>query len=318
MSVKEEEDTKYPVSGSLQNFPEFSRTQEALNAAQHSNSNLAADLNAVLVEERANMECGVRNWVGMLMGKVISSCVNRNTNINTEYRQSHRVGSGQPGEGVDFYEKIIGPPPHRFTCTVTIAETPEPLGHGVSFVVKKNAKRYAAKKAIDWLIENKYMPTDGNINFPKPAPVQQVPRARTPNEHITLGSNLAATSPTDRASPPLVGPSYASMVPELCYRLGFNPPSYVCTQQTPGLPMYDVHANFGPHPQIRGPVGQVHNVFGRRNAKEQSAKLSLVFLQDIEAKRHKREEEDDGQESDGESSNPSNESGEDEEEDEEN
>jgi len=264
---------------------DFMKEQEALDAAGSLKQNTQAfkqqkgapivDINAVAAEDRAIKDFGTTNWIGMLM----------------EYRQYHKVGLALAGEGLTFHEATIGPAPHRFTCTVSIAEAPEPIGGSVSFAIKKNAKRFAAKLAIQWLIENKFMPGDGTISFPKPVPPQQVKKVKTSPQLTTPQSTSQDASRT--TTPSQMGQTYAAEVPTLCHKLGIGIPSYIITQKNPILPIYDVYADFDSDPRIEGKIGEVENVYGKKNAKEESAKLTVLFLQEIEKKKNKMYEEED-------------------------
>jgi hypothetical protein len=147
----------------------------------------------------------------------------------------------------------------------------------ISFSNKKNAKQFAAKKAINWLIENGYMPGDGSVKFPK-AP-QPPPSARTP----------PATSHTDPPS----STTYAAQVPDLCYRLGFNVPKYEIHPVMENTSLYDAYADFGGDPRVVGKVGETKNVFGKKRAKEEVARVVISFLKDIERQRLEQHEDDD-------------------------
>jgi hypothetical protein len=158
----------------------------------------------------------------------------------------------------------IGRGTPRFITTVAISETSQQFGgNAISFSNKKDAKRYAAKKAIDWLIENQYMPSDGSVKFPK------VPQ-------------VSAASSTSRETK---SKSFAAQVPELCIKLGFTIPTYKSGQPIPPAPYYDMYADFGGDPRIEGKVGEVFNIYGQKNAKEKCAEKVLSFLRHIEKQR---------------------------------
>lgn len=169
---------------------------------------------------------------------------------------------------------------------MSIDEAPHPFGGGVSFIKKSNAKRYAAQQAVEWLIENKLMPNDGTVNFPKPPPLQ----LHQSNSDDSDPSTAAVYIST---SPPPTGPSWRAMVPTLCHKLGINIPSYSVTQKIIGQPLWDVCAEFGNGSRISKKVGCVENVFGKTNAKEASAKLIVGFLLDIERQKSEIYEEED-------------------------
>jgi len=149
-------------------------------------------------------------------------------------------------------------------------------GNTISFANKKNAKRYAAKKAVDWLIENKYMPADGSIKFPKAPPPPPAPKVKRAETSTSGSGSSSAGLPTTTA---------ASQVPILCNTLGFTAPRYTLTQENKAVPLYDGYADFQGDPRIDGPVGKVMGVFGQKRAKEQIAEQVLSFLKDIERQR---------------------------------
>jgi hypothetical protein len=176
-------------------------------------------------------------------------------------------------------------------CAVVIFESSEQFGNNligstsktISFSSKKVAKQYAAKKAIDWLIENKYMPSDGSVKFPKPVPPPQPKKVKSQSsDYSPAGQGITA---------PGTGPSFASQVPDLCYRLGFSIPKYCITQPIPNTPLWDAYADFGGDPRIDGKVGVVRGIYGQKKAKELCAELVVSFLEDIMRQRSQNEEE---------------------------
>lgn len=175
-----------------------------------------------------------------------------------------------PADGLKYIDSMIGPAPGRFKCSAVLAESPQPFGDDVSFSRKKDAKQYACKKAIDWLIENKFMPADG-VKFPKAKPAVPVPVAKPKG---TAGSPLASASTT-----------YAGQIPALCNLLGFTPPTYVITRVSENAALYSGYAHFNGDPRIDGKVGEVSEVYGQKNAKEMIASELFSFLKDIERQR---------------------------------
>jgi hypothetical protein len=197
---------------------------------------------------------------------------------NLEYRNAHPTPAG----GLTYAEEVVSLAPARFTCTALIQESSQHFGKTISFSNKKDAKRYASKKAVDWLIENDLMPADGSVKFPKALP-PPVLKALGPIQPATpsLAGIPKATAPT----------SFAGQVPELCMRLGFNPPSYEIKKDSENVAFWSGYAHFGGDPRIEGKVGEVKNVFGKSNTKEQIAGEVLSFLKDIERQRMEKEDE---------------------------
>jgi hypothetical protein len=168
----------------------------------------------------------------------------------------------------------------RFICTVAISETLEEFGNSptvgdlkaITFSNKKNAKKFAAKKAVDWLIANERMPNNGDVKFPK---VPTLPPVAKTKSRAPLSSQDSEDNQDN----------VAAQVPQLCYQLGFNVPRYNLTQAAPNSPLYDIYADFGDDPLIEGKVGEIQNVFGKKNAKEQCARRVFSFLKDIQRQR---------------------------------
>jgi hypothetical protein len=176
----------------------------------------------------------------------------------------------RPADGLKYIESTIGPAPGRFKCAAVVAESPQAFGDEVSFTRKKDAKQYACKKAIDWLIKNNFMPADG-VKFPKPKPANPVPAAKPRLGKGPTGSPLTSTST-----------AFASQIPALCNLLGFTPPTYVITRVSENAPLYSGYAHFNGDPRIDGKIGEVSEIFGQKNAKEMIASELFSFLKDIE------------------------------------
>jgi hypothetical protein len=189
-----------------------------------------------------------------------------------EYRNAH---PNKDIKGLIYdeteHKTLAGP---RFRCSVKILEGDQKFGDpNILFTRKKEAKQYASKKAINWLIEYKYMPADGSVRFPKPV-VQ--PSAKVIGPQVP--KSPAAKSPK--------GPSFASQIPDMCFKLGFNQPKYEIekTCDTPAL--YKGYAHFQGDPRIvNSKIGEVTDIFGKSRVKEAIAEEVLSFLKDIERQR---------------------------------
>ncbi|RDW83412.1 hypothetical protein BP5796_04903 [Coleophoma crateriformis] len=226
------------------------REEDKKDALRNSEEALLAELNGLgklLPEEIAAREAETRakeevgdsiNWVGRL----------------TEYRAAH------PKEnGLTYFES--SPTPKRFRCTVMIGESIQPFGSSVTFSNKKDAKRYAAKRAVDWLIGNGFMPKDGSVKFGKPKV-----------------SSIGPVVPS--------GPSAAAQVPELCHKLGLINPTYKIEKQGNTGNVYSGYATFDGVAWIEGKIGEFANVLGRKQAKEACAQRILVFLKGIQRQKN--------------------------------
>ena len=130
------------------------------------------------------------------------------------------------------------------------------------------------------------MPADGSVKFPK---------AALPPVIKGIGAIRSATSSPAGTPKQVQTASYAGQVPELCYRLGFNTPTYEITKHSENTPLWNGYAHFGGDPRIEGKVGEVKSIYGKNNAKEQIAMEVLSFLKDIERQRMEMDDvEDEG------------------------
>jgi hypothetical protein len=166
----------------------------------------------------------------------------------------------------------------RFAYGVQIAETSQLFGGTIlSFSNKKDAKQYAAKKAIDWLIANNHMPSDGSARFPKPPPPVQMPQSKRRTSASQLDSGTLGTLAEGAKK-------YTTMIPPLCGKLGFGPPRYEL-EKVDDNSFWRGYAFFPGNPLIEGKVGEVRNVWGHDNAKQEIAQVVYSFLKDIERQR---------------------------------
>ncbi|KAK3990628.1 hypothetical protein QBC44DRAFT_238935 [Cladorrhinum sp. PSN332] len=150
-----------------------------------------------------------------------------------------------------------------------------PTGDIPPFGKKKDAKRYAAKCCVEWLMSERYMPADGiNVAFPlglqgaryfKPA-LKEEP-APPPNEHHRASAPLPAELgelegesggarldggplSTNKTSPDHAIDVHdddipaAKRVEKMCRRLGLVTPRYVITASNSNADCYDGYADF--------------------------------------------------------------------------
>ncbi len=134
------------------------------------------------------------------------------------------------------------------------------------------------------------MPSDGSIKFPAPPPPPPIPKTpKTPNPALSSfypprsgsGSSLSLKDGSGSSTPT----SFSSQVPDLCRRLGFVQPQYKLTTLTEGSGLWNCYADFSGDPRVDDKVGEIKNVYGKKNAKEESAKLVIQFLRDIQRQR---------------------------------
>ncbi|KAI1768838.1 hypothetical protein GGR53DRAFT_475954 [Hypoxylon sp. FL1150] len=212
------------------------------------------------------------NWIGLLM----------------EYRASRQRGANNAA-GIDFEEK---PGPvvanvQRWYCQVQIDEHPVAFPHPGNgtipcFARKKDAKRYAAKCAVEWLRANGYM-RQGSSSVVASPQVQN--RPVTPQlSPERKKQKLSAPSPEQSKSPAAKSDAIQE-AQQLCARLGSpDKPGYILIESSeqPGFfSGYPVMGILGS--AIPKGVGHVKEVLGKRQAKEKMAEELLVHLRGIAA-----------------------------------
>ena len=190
------------------------------------------------------------------------------------------------------YEEINA---SKFRCVVKIHEAPHiQFGDStVSFTKKKDAKQFASKKAIDWLIYSGFMPPDGSVKWPKvtPLPGAKIIGPKIPSA-ISSGGTASTTATASGTSPPKATTSFASQIPDLCIRLGFKMPTYKIEKMSPEQSsFYKGYAHFPTDPRIDGKIGEITNIYGQKHAKETIATELYKFLKDIEKQRSEKHEE---------------------------
>ncbi|KAI2472021.1 hypothetical protein F4781DRAFT_46542 [Annulohypoxylon bovei var. microspora] len=244
------------------------------------------------------------NWIGVLL----------------EYRAARqRVTSGVPGG--NFMEEqgpTIGGE-LKWYCRVRIDEHPEPFpgpdgglldGKQPYFGRKKDAKKYAAKCAVEWLKANGYM-FRSEANSVNPLPPQASKQQVTPQSSPAKKKpKLLPSSPENpgvttvisepNGAQPLPGSplpkgiastfnneevSAVFEVDQLCTRLGFSGwPRYTVTKSSEMNDFYNGHAELGLlASKLPIGIGRVENVFGKKAAKERIAEELLEYLRKLAA-----------------------------------
>lgn len=279
------------VSRNFQSLDDFMREQDQLDAVRSADMKARAaialanphskkfkkappplDAEVIAAEARAVAEIAQTNWTGRLGGVpwfLFIILVSRLT-VLLEYRAAHPTAASV--KALEYKE--IGT--SRFKCIATIHEAPHiQFGQDItlSFAKKKEAKQWASKKAIDWLIASGFMPPDGSVRWPKPTPL--------PPSKI-IGPKIPAAA---QATVAKGKNTFTAQIPPLAHRLGFSPPTYVVDRISDEGAFYNGHAHWPNDHRLSGKVGLVSNVFGQKNAKELIAQEVFAFLTDIEKQR---------------------------------
>jgi len=211
---------------------------------------------------------------------------------DTEFAQAHL--REQPSYQV--YQ--IGHQTFATTATLSAASTtfstPPPIfgSPTISFNTKKAAKANAARDAVLWLRTNGHLNADGS------ASLLHGPNAGAKRKRAGAGGGSSASeagSSSDAQDTPVVSSgaeatSFAQRVNVLRKQLGLPNLMYELTAAQ-GSAIYTVHASFGgihagsvPF-ALRGPIAEVRNVFGKKNAKEECAKVVMGMLEKVKRER---------------------------------
>ncbi|XXH05057.1 hypothetical protein Hte_011481 [Hypoxylon texense] len=231
-------------------------------------------------------DLGDTNWIGLLM----------------EDRAARQRGPGNIA-GVDFQEKpgpVVGGV-QKWYCHVRIDEHPQPFPNpesGLSqdgtqpcFARKKDAKKYAAKSAIEWLRTNGRMPQGGGNSMVSSQP-QNRPLTPLPSSPERKKPKLSAPSP-EQSRDPASKSDALQEVQRLCARLGSpDVPKYVVTENPEHPGFFSGYPDMGILvSEFPAGIGRVEDVLGKRSTKEKIAEELLAPLRSMVAKRDELDEQ---------------------------
>ena len=195
-----------------------------------------------------------------------------------EYHQSIN-----PQQGPIYEDYSVG---LSFSSTCTIPSRPdEPFGSpSETFSSKKAARANAARVAVEHLIEI------GELN-PNGSPTKARKKTKLGASVRIQGKGLEVKT----------GSTYAQKVNDAYSLLGLQTPQYVLAAASASAPsIFSGHASFPNDPELPKEIGEVRNVFGKKNAKEEIAKGVWEVLRKLAEKRGVAISElDDGAEDDG-------------------
>jgi hypothetical protein len=172
---------------------------------------------------------------------------------------------------VTLHEKLA---PHPFPIVSTTLGLPE-------FKYKKAAKQHAAKCAVQWLESEANEACHAATASPwhiagktlKQSETSETPSHTTPDEkRLTVDTSNTVAIPS----------SYSQQVAALCKRNNLRPPQYVFEENENYSAYWNVYAHFGSDPRVQGRIGEVRDIYTKKNAREECAKLLLQFLLDME------------------------------------
>ncbi|RMZ73759.1 double-stranded rna-binding [Pyrenophora seminiperda CCB06] len=201
--------------------------------------------------------------------------------------EEKEVGENWVGQLLEFQRSISAPQPTytdyasgtRFACLLTLDNHPAgPFGSlDTLFSSKKAARQAAARAAIA------SFKTAGN--WPDAAtPLGGIKKKKKQQEQPQTPQR-SSSSPISTPPTPTSGgagaatATYASRVAHLATTLALATPEYHFSPNPQDPTFHTVSCHFrdgGPH---AGPLGEVRNVYGKKRAKEECARLTFVYLE---------------------------------------
>ncbi|MCJ1388742.1 hypothetical protein MMC18_001591 [Xylographa bjoerkii] len=164
-----------------------------------------------------------------------------------------------------------------FACECRIAQRPAaPFGGtDVLFGSKKAAKTHAAREAVQFLIQSGELEADGSVRKKRKKVGAGAVRAEEEEEE----KKKRGEQDGER--------SWGERVVDLCTALGLTPPTYRFAPNDPATApnILSGAAHFANEPLMRAPVGEVRNVYGRKNAREECARGVVAFLEGLRRER---------------------------------
>ncbi|MCJ1323223.1 hypothetical protein MMC15_008577 [Xylographa vitiligo] len=155
-----------------------------------------------------------------------------------------------------------------FACECRLAQRAgQPFGGADAlFASKKAAKAHAAREAVRFLVERGDLEAGGGV------------RAKRGRRGVKVRVEERGGDGDGEGER-----SWGARVVDLCTLLAIHPPTYRLAAPDPATAphIYSGAAHFDHEPLLRGPVGEVRNVFGRRNAREECARGVVAMLEGV-------------------------------------
>ncbi|KAI4114472.1 MAG: hypothetical protein LQ345_004750 [Seirophora villosa] len=217
---------------------------------------VAREMEAVW-KQKAEQASQEKNWVGMLL----------------EYHNATDPIHAFPGP--IYTEYALG---HHFACTCTIPSSQSIYGSStVPFPSKKAARINAAKEAVQYLISIAELNPSGSPKGRRKikSGSGEGPIVRVEGEGLEVKKDV----------------TYAARVNELAHRLSLPPPMYRLSPASSAAPnllsgaAYFSGVDAAYHPLLSKPVGEVRNVFGKKNGKEECARGVWEVLREVARER---------------------------------
>ncbi|KAK4224158.1 hypothetical protein QBC38DRAFT_371644 [Podospora fimiseda] len=211
-----------------------------------------------------------------------------------QYKNAHKA------EGAFHIFHDTEAPLGKWTCIVKFRGHKDsddvytfPVGDPPAFAKKKDAKRYAAKCCIEWLMKERYMPMGGaSVSFlkgtqgvrhfqPKILPVPEEDRGGA-----RLGGGPVPTGKEYKMDVHDEDIPATKRVEEMCRRLGLVSPKYVVTPNLDNEAYFDGYADFAADAgRISTKETKVKFIYSRTFTRHAIAEKVLGILFEIEKKR---------------------------------
>ncbi|EUC45811.1 hypothetical protein COCMIDRAFT_36514 [Bipolaris oryzae ATCC 44560] len=240
-------------------------------------------------------------------GRVKKVEKNRKKSVGGQLEQQQSLGEKEPvenyvGKLLEYQRATSGPQPTyndyqsgtQFACLLTLEGHPHPFGTLTSlFSSKKAARQDAARHAVEHFKALGTWPQDtpiGGIKKKKKAqqPFPPPSSSSSPPSSSSVLSPIQPPFPNQTPTVIAIGTgttSFAQRVATLAATLALPTPEWKYVSHPSDPNFHSVACFFrgaGPH---EGPIGEVRNVFGKKKAKEECARLTLEYLLDVREKR---------------------------------
>ncbi|UPX13096.1 uncharacterized protein EKO05_0003623 [Ascochyta rabiei] len=201
-------------------------------------------------------------------------------------KEKEEPGENYVGQLLEFQRSTSAPQPTytdyqlgtRWACLMEIEGHPAPFGSLDSlFGSKKIARQHAAGCAVSHFKDEGLWPEEftdvGGIKKRKVAPTNATSSSLNERKASVASSSPGSGSATQQ-------------VASLSVLLNLGTPEWRYMNESPAVP--DIHTvscyfkNGGAH---EGPIGEVRNIFGKKRAKEECARLTLQYLTQLKEKR---------------------------------
>ncbi|KAI8933900.1 hypothetical protein NX059_009594 [Plenodomus lindquistii] len=214
-------------------------------------------------------------------------------------KEVKEVGTNYVGQLLEFQRANGSPQPTytdyqsgtRFACLASIEGHPNPFGSLTSLhSSKKAARQDAASHVVAHFKSLGLWPEDATLvgGIKKKKKKKKTDSSNVDIVPTVIGSSKPpSTTTTANENNEDVKPkeSFSSKAAQLATALSLPTPEYNFTPHPSDPNFHSVNCTFrngGPH---AGPLGEVRNVFGKKKAKEECARLVVVYLEEVKEKR---------------------------------